>query len=139
MIKKNLLKGLVFACFLSYFAIVPCTLSSAQEKTYTITDTELTRLEQNLETLKQHSEKKQELLMTQQNQLQEVKKELTKAQGQIKALKNLNEKTQKSLQNANRYLQEYEEEQQQKIKSEKRQKHLWQLATVVMAVIAVTK
>ena len=137
--KKNLLKGLLFACFLSYFAIVPCTLSSAQEKTYTITDKELTKLEQNLETLKQYNEKKQELLTKQQNQLQEAKSELTKAQGQIKALKNLNEKTQKSLTSANQYLQEYEKEIQAKIKSEKRQKHVWQLATVVMAVIIVTK
>ncbi|EFR42314.1 hypothetical protein [Dialister micraerophilus] len=138
MIKKSLLKGLLFACFLSYFAIVPCTLSSAQE-TYTITDTELKQLETNLETLKKHSKKKQELLTKQQNQLQEVKKELTKAQGQIKALKNLNERTQNSLTIANQYLQEYEKETSQKIKSEKRQKHIWQLATVVMTIVVITK
>nr|DAJ30406.1 MAG TPA: hypothetical protein [Caudoviricetes sp.] len=36
-------------------------------------------------------------------------------------------------------MQEYEEEQQQKIKSEKRQKHIWQFATAVFAVIVVTK
>lgn len=136
--KKSLLKGLLFACFLSYFAIVPCTLSLAQE-THMITDTELTQLEQNLETLKQHSEKKQELLTIQKKQLQEAKSELTKAKGQIKKLQALNEKTQKSLTSANKYLQEYEKETQAKIKSEKRQKHIWQLATVVMAVIAVTK
>lgn len=136
--KKNLLKGLLFAFYLSCFVFLPCTLSSAQE-TYMITDTELTRLEQNLETLRQHNEKKQALLKEQKNQLQEAKNELTKAQGQIKALKNLNERTEKSLMSANQYLQEYEKETQAKIKSEKRQKHLWQLATAVMAVIAVTK
>lgn len=137
--KKNLLKGLLFACFLSCFVLLPSFSLSAQEQTYTITDTELKQLETNLETLKQHNEKKQALLMAQQNQLQEVKKELMIAQKQIKALKNLNEKTQKSLTSANKYLSEYEKEQQQKIKSEKRQKHIWQLATAVMAVIAITK
>lgn len=139
MIKKNLLKGFLFVFCLCYFAILPCTSSLAQEQTYTITETELTQLEMNLETLRKHSKKKQELLTKQQNQLQEVKKELTKAQGQIKKLQTLNEKTEKSLQNVNQYLNEYEAETNQRIKSEDRQKHIWQLATVVMAVIAVTK
>ena len=136
--KKNLLKGLLFACFLSCFAIVPCTLSSAQE-TYTITETELTRLEQNLETLRQHNEKKNELLKEQNKQLQIALTQLETANKQIKILQKSNEKTQKSLQKVNQYLGEYEKETNQKIKSEKRQKHIWQLATVVMAIVAITK
>lgn len=135
--KKNLLKGLLFVLSLSLLATLPLHISA--QETYTITETELTQLEQNLQTLKQHNEKKQALLMAQQNQLQEAKSELTKANKQIEKLQVLNEKTQKSLASANQYLSEYEKETQAKIKSEKRQKHLWQLATVVMAVIAITK
>ncbi len=138
-IKKNLLKGLLFACCLSCFAILPSFSSLAQEQTYTITETELARLEQNLETLKQHNEKKNELLKEQNEQLQIALTQLETANKQIKILQKSNEKTQKSLTNANQYLQEYEKETQAKIKSEKRQKHIWQIAAAVMAVIAVTK
>ena len=139
MIKKNLLKGLLFAFCLSCFAILPSFTLSAHEKTYTITDKELARLEQNLEILKQHNEKKNELLKEQNEQLQIALMQLETANKQIKILQKSNEKTQKSLQSANRYLNDYEKETQAKIKSEKRQKHLWQLATVVMAVIVVAK
>lgn len=140
-IKKNLLKGFLFAFCLSCFVILPCTLSSAQEQkqTYTITETELTQLETNLEILKKHNEKKNALLKEQDKQLQIALNQLETANGQIKKLKALNEKTEKSLQNVNQYLNEYEKETNQKIKSEKRQKHIWQLATAVFAVAFIVK
>lgn len=137
-IKKSLLKGLLFACCLSCFAILPSFSLSAHE-TYTITDKELTQLETNLETLRQHNEKKNELLKEQNEQLQIALTQLETANKQIKILQKSNEKTQKSLTSVNQYLQEYEKETQAKIKSEKRQKHIWQFATAVFAVIVVTK
>ena len=73
------------------------------------------------------------------DRLQIAKNELNQANKQIEKLQVLNEQTQKSLQSANKYLQEYEKEQQRKVESEKRQKHIWQAATVMVAVIAIVK
>lgn len=110
--------------FLFLLLFVPSFSCVHAETTYTITDTELTKLEQNLQTLKKHNERKQELLTIQKNQLAEAKKELTIAQKQIKALKSLNEKTQKSLMNANQYLQEYEQENNKRIRGIERQRNI---------------
>ena len=56
---EKLKKSLLYALFALLFAsllLSPSYHSSAQEKTYKITETELTQLETNLEVLKKHNE-----------------------------------------------------------------------------------
>ena len=130
-------------CLLLFFLLLflfPWRSCVQAETMYAITDTELTKLETNLQTLKQHSERKQALLMKQSSQLTEAKQqlqiaknELKQANKQIEKLQALNEQTQKSLQKANQYLQEYEKEQQRKIRSLERQRNI---AVIIMCLAA---
>ncbi|WP_276874152.1 hypothetical protein [Dialister micraerophilus] len=137
--KKNYLKGFLYALFCLFCVLLPCTSSLAQEQTYTITETELTQLETNLKLLETHNKKKNELLREQNEQLQIALIQLETANEQIKILQASNEKTEKSLVKVNQHLNEYEKEIQAKIKSEKRQKHIWQLATAVFAIALIAK
>ena len=120
------------------FLLFPVLLSSPwfygfsvrAEAQYTIYESELNRLEQNLTTLKQHNEEKQELLNKQAKQLEEAQKQLAIVNEQLKISKEWNEKTQKSLQSVNQSLEEYEKEAAHKIKVKARQRNLWILISV---------
>ena len=133
-------KKIYLLAFLFLLLFAPLFSAVQAETTYTITDAELIKLETNLQTLKQHSEKKQQLLEKQSNQLIGAKQqlqtaliELNQANEQIKKLQTLNEATQKSLQNANQYLREYEKEKQREIRSLERQRNI---AVIVMCLAA---
>lgn len=133
-------KKIYLLAFSSLLLFVPSFSAVQAETTYTITDAELTKLETNLQTLKQHSTMKQQLLEKQSNQLIEAKQqlqiaknELNQANKQIERLQTLNDVMQKSLTNANKYLQEYEKEQQRKIRSLERQRNI---AVIVMCLAA---
>lgn len=133
-------KKMCLLVFLLLLFLFPWCLCVQAETTYPITDTELTKLETNLQTLKQHSTMKQQLLEKQSNQLIEAKQqlqiaknELNQANKQIERLQTLNDVMQKSLTNANKYLQEYEKEQQRKIRSLERQRNI---AVIVMCLAA---
>ena len=84
--------------------------TSQAETMYQISESELTRLEVNLNQLEKNNETKQ--------QLETVQKELT-------ASKVLNEATQKSLERANQSLTELETEAKRKIRVKTRQRNLW--------------
>lgn len=104
---------------------LPFGLSVQAEEMYTISESELTQLEMNLRTLKEHSEKKQKLLNEQQAQLTEASKQLETVKKELTASKSLNAQTQKSLERANQSLQELEQEAKRKIQIKTRQRNLW--------------
>lgn len=92
--------------------------TSQAEGMYQISESELTRLEVNLNQLEKNNETKQQLLTEQMEQLETAQKELT-------ASKRLNEATQRSLERANQSLQQLEDEAKRKIRVKTRQRNLW--------------
>ena len=92
--------------------------TSQAEEMYQISESELTRLEVNLNQLEKNNETKQQLLTEQREQLETAQKELT-------ASKSLNEATQRSLERANQSLQQLEDEEKRKIRVKTRQRNLW--------------
>ena len=100
--------------------------STAQAETmYQISETELTKLEVNLNQLEKNNETKQQLLTEQKTQLTEANQQLETVKKELIASKNLNEATQKSLERANQSLTELEKEAKRKIKVKTRQRNLW--------------
>lgn len=114
-------KKLILSEALLFFWLFPSLYGShAQaEAQYTISEMELTQLEQNLTTLEQHSKDKSILL--------------DKQAKQIKKSQELNEQMQNSLEKANQYLKEYEREAERKIRIKARQRNMW----IVISVVAV--
>lgn len=110
-----------------------CGSSVRAERVYTISETELTQLEQNLTTLQNHSEQKQILLNEQAKQLNEAQKQLEIVNEQLKKSQELNEQTQNSLERADQFLKEYEREAERKVKIKTRQRNFW----IVISVVAV--
>lgn len=99
--------------------------TSQAEELYQISETELTRLEVNLNQLKKNNETKQNLLTEQKAQLTEANQQLETVKKELTASKSLNEATQKSLESANRSLQKFEGEAKRKIRVKTRQRNLW--------------
>lgn len=92
--------------------------TSQAETMYQISESELTRLEVNLNQLEKNNETKQQLLTKQKTQLETARKELTES-------KKLNAETQKSLERANQSLKQFEDEAKRKIRVKTRQRNLW--------------
>lgn len=92
--------------------------TSQAETMYQILESELTRLEVDLNQLEKNNEIKQDLLTEQKAQLETARKELTES-------KKLNAETQKSLESANQSLQQLEDEAKGKIEVKTRQRNLW--------------
>ncbi len=99
--------------------------TSQAEEMYQISETELTRLETNLNQLKKNNETKQQLLTEQKAQLTEAKTQLETVQKELTASKSLNAQTQKSLERANQSLKQFEDEAKRKIRVKTRQRNLW--------------
>lgn len=99
--------------------------SSRAETMYQISESELTQLETNLQTLKRHSETKQQLLTEQKQQLTEANQQLETVKKELIASKSLNDQTQKSLEKANQSLTELEKEAKRKVQVKARQRDLW--------------
>ena len=99
--------------------------TSQAETMYQISESELTRLEVNLNQLEKNNETKQQLLTEQKTQLTEATQQLETVQKELTASKVLNEATQKSLERANQSLTELETEAKRKIRVKTRQRNLW--------------
>ena len=106
--------------------------TSQAEGMYQISETELTQLETNLQTLKAHSQERQKVLTEQATLLNQQKETIKKQAGELRRLKKeivisktANEETQKSLLRANRFLQQFEDEAKRKIRVKTRQRNLW--------------
>lgn len=120
-----LLSALLFCAFLP-------GLQVQAETMYQISETELTQLETNLETLKAHNQERQKVLTEQATLLNQQKETIKKQAGELRRLKKeivisktANEETQKSLLRANRFLQQFEDEAKRKIRVKTRQRDLW--------------
>ena len=99
--------------------------SSQAEEMYQISESELTRLEVNLNQLEKNNETKQQLLTEQKTQLTEANQQLETAKVQLEESRRLNDRTVKSLESANRSLQLLENEAKRKIRVNTRQRNLW--------------
>ena len=120
-----LLSALLFCAFLP-------GLQVQAETMYQISETELTQLETNLETLKAHNQERQKVLTEQATLLNQQKETIKKQAEELRRLKKeivisktANEETQKSLLRANRFLQQFEDEAKRKIRVKTRQRNLW--------------
>ena len=124
-IKTNgLLVWLFFWCCFS----VPCYgyAEVAHQKMYQISETELTRLELNLATLKNHNKTYKEELKKQQTKLNLLHKELETWQAKSKT-------TELLLKNANASFELYAKEEKSKIEKAKRQRNLYILLSTCLA------
>ena len=113
-----LLSALLFCAFLP-------GLQVQAETMYQISETELTQLETNLETLKAHNQERQKVLTEQATLLDQQREELKKLKEEISSSKAANEETKKSLESANAYLTKLEKEAKRKIRVKTRQRNLW--------------
>ena len=120
-ILKKYLLPLLLACFLWLAA----GSTSRAEGMYQISESELTRLEVNLNQLEKNNETKQQLLTEQKTQLTEANQQLETVQKELTASKSLNAQTQKSLERANQSLTELEKEARHKVQVKARQRNLW--------------
>lgn len=134
-------KGLILSAVLLSLWLSPlfCGSSVRAEVQYTISETELTQLEQNWTTLEQHSKDKKILLDKQAKQLNEAQEQLKIANEQIGKSQELNEQMQNSLEKANQYLKEYEREAERKIRIKTRQRNMWIVISAVAAGAAISR
>lgn len=134
-------KGLILLAVLLSLWLSPLLSGShAQaEAQYTISETELTQLEQNWTTLEQHSKDKKILLDKQAKQLNEAQEQLKIANEQIGKSQELNEQMQNSLEKANQYLKEYEREAERKIRIKTRQRNMWIIISAVAVGAAISR
>ena len=134
-------KGLILSAVLLSLWLSPlfCGSSVRAEVQYTISETELTQLEQNWTTLEQHSKDKKILLDKQAKQLNEAQEQLKIANEQIGKSPELNEQMQNSLEKANQYLKEYEREAERKIRIKTRQRNMWIIISAVAVGAAISR
>lgn len=99
--------------------------TSQAEEMYQISESELTRLEVNLNQLEKSNATKQDLLTEQKTQLTEANQQLETVKKELIASKSLNEQTQKSLERANQSLTELKQEAKRKIRVKTRQRNMW--------------
>lgn len=134
----NCRRNLILFLFLPVLLLWPwfSGFSVRAEAQYTIYESELLQLEQNLTTLKQHSKEKQKLLDEQAKQLDEAQRQLEIVNEQLEKSKEWNEKTQNSLQSAEIYLKTYEKEVEHKIRVKTRQRNLWIAVSIGLGILA---
>lgn len=121
---KGLLLWLFFWCCFS----VPCYgyAEAIPQKMYQISETELTQLELNLATLKNHNKTYKEELKKQQTKLNLLHKELETWQAKSKA-------TELLLKNANASFELYAKEEKNKLEKAKRQRNLYIFLSTCLA------
>lgn len=134
-------KGLILSAVLLSLWLSPLLSGShAQaEAQYTISETELTQLEQNWTTLEQHSKDKKILLDKQAKQLNEAQKQLEIVNEQLKKSKVLNEATENSLKIARESFNKYEKEAERKIRIKTRQRNMWIVISAVAVGAAISR
>lgn len=134
--RKFILPWLLFSFFwLPAF----CGSSSQAEVMYTMSESELTTLETNLQTLEAHSRQKEQQLTTLNSQLTAADKALKKANEQLAESRKQNEATEISLEKANQSLTKLEKEARHKIQVKTRQRNLWIVAFAGMTLYAASK
>lgn len=134
----NCRRNLILFLFLPVLLLWPWFFgfSVRAEAQYTIYESELLQLEQNLTTLENHSREKQRLLSEQAKQLDEAREQLKIVNEQLKKSKEWNEMTLNSLENANQSLSKYEQEAARKIRIKTRQRNMWILISAGLGILA---
>ncbi len=112
-------------CLLACSLWLAAGSTSQAETMYSISESELTELENNLATLESHSQERQKVLTEQATLLDQQREELKTLKEEISSSKAANEETKKSLENANAYLTKLEKEEKHKIRVKERQRNLW--------------
>lgn len=112
-------------CLLACSLWLAAGSTSQAEMMYSISESELTELENNLATLESHSQERQKVLTEQTTLLDQQREELKKLKEEISSSKAANEETQKSLERANQSLAELEKEARHKVQVKARQRNLW--------------
>lgn len=112
-------------CLLACSLWLAAGSTSRAETMYSISESELTELENNLATLESHSQERQKVLTEQATLLNQQREELKKLKEEISSSKAANEEAKKSLENANAYLTKLEKEEKHKIRVKERQRNLW--------------
>ena len=112
-------------CLLACSLWLAAGSNSHAETMYSISESELTELENNLAMLESHSQERQKVLTEQATLLDQQREELKKLKEEISSSKAANEETKKSLENANAYLTKLEKEEKHKIRVKERQRNLW--------------
>lgn len=138
--KKEWTKRFVFPCLLLSCWLLPSAGTTSQAETmYTISESELTTLETNLQTLEAHSRQKEQQLTVLNSQLTAADRALQKANEQLAESRKQNEVTETSLEKANQSLTKLEKEARHKIQVKTRQRNLWIAAFAGMTLYAVSK
>ncbi len=145
---KVFLKKLCIAAllFLLSALLLGCTLVSAQERIYEITEAELTQLEENLIGLSTVNDEQREKLTSLQETLKASETRLEASERNSKMLsvkldwlsKELTAQT-TSLENANRLLQEYEEEERRTKRRIERQRNIAYMLAAIAVIFCAAK
>lgn len=138
--KKWLLAFLV--CLFSWWLLsvsATCSASPTQEKTYTITETQLQALETRLNLLDQILAQQNPELITLQLRLAESKNELSMLRSELNTSKERLTKAEESLQNANQLLAKYAEETKRERLRIKAQRNFWECFAAAAVVVAIAK
>lgn len=138
--KKWLLAFL--ACLFSWWllsASATCSASPTQEKTYTITETQLQALETRLNLLDQILAQQNPELTTLQLRLAESRNELSTLRSELNTSKERLMKAEESLANANQLLAKYAEETKRERLRIKAQRNTWLAVALVAATVAIVK
>ena len=123
-----------------------CFASEAAEPMYVVTESELTRLEQNLTELSEISssqsvtlEKQKEQLMESDRQLQQAEEKYSLLSSQMRSLEQELLEQQDSLENARIYFEEFAREEQLKRDKLKREKNIGYWLAGILAVICIAR
>ena len=142
-----MLKRYWWLLFLSLLSVPQLSFASeAAEPMYVVTESELTRLEQNLTELSEISssqsvtlEKQKEQLMESDRQLQQAEEKYSLLSSQMKNLEKEMLEQQNSLENARIYFEEFAREEQAKRDKLKREKNIGYWLAGILAVICIAR
>ena len=136
--KKLLLLFLsLLLCWWLFLAPGTCSASGTPEPVYTITETELTTLENNISTLKSSNSRLQMDLKAQSDEATLLRKQLAELKKELEQLRSLSQTQESSLTNANKLLAEYAIEEKNKRLRIKAQRNGYFVGMVAALAIAV--
>ena len=138
--KKLLLLFLsLLFCWWLLVASGTCSASGTPEPVYTITETELTTLENNISTLKSSNSRLQVDLKAQSDEATLLRKQLAELKKELEQLRSLSQTQESSLTNANKLLEEYAIEAKRERLRIKAQRNGWAAVAACLVVALAVK
>ena len=129
-------KKLLLFLWWVFSASATCSASGTPEPVYTITETELTTLENNISTLKSSNSRLQVDLKAQSDEATLLRKQLAELKKELEQLRSLSQTQESSLTNANKLLAEYATEEKNKrlrIKAQRNGYFIGMVAAILVA------